>query len=85
MERLLDHVFVSRRCNACGGSYDVTLFDVLRAQRLEEEWNPRCKECAPQFDSLLRQLPREQLEAVSRAWEVLWRELERHEVTVAFR
>lgn len=85
MERLLDHVLVTRRCNACGGNYHVTLFDILRAQQATSEWKPRCEGCAPQLDSLVRQLPRERLEAVSEAWVALWKELEERQVEVSFR
>ena len=72
MDDILQHAYVERPCNVCGGKYRVTLYDVLQEQRLQRgEWKPRCQECHAGVDSLVRRLPRERIEALAAAWEAL--------------
>ncbi len=69
----LAHVQFKRRCNACGGAYAVTLYDVLQEKRIQREWrSPRPpRGCHANFDSLVSEIPAELLDDVDRAWQRL--------------
>lgn len=77
MESILQCAYIDERCNACGGSYRVTLYEALQRTRLEDDWvSARPVEaCHAEYDALLAAIPRDALEAVEDAWRNLARQL----------
>jgi DNA-binding FadR family transcriptional regulator len=76
VERVLKAAWFEHRCNACGGSYHVTLYDVLQEARLGRSWTSARPNDAHQhnhseYDSLIASIPTDRLEAVAAAWEAL--------------
>ncbi len=88
MESILRHAVIRRPCNECGGSYFVSLHDVLLEHRVLDEWQssrPSCGACRREFDQLVHQVPRETLESLAAAWDTLLNCLRQHSVEVEFR
>ena len=38
MEHPLTNVYFTERCNVCGNTYPVTLYDIFREQQIAEQW-----------------------------------------------
>ncbi|MCK9519874.1 MAG: hypothetical protein M0R74_12755 [Dehalococcoidia bacterium] len=88
MDNILRHAFVKRHCNECGGSYNVTLYDVLQEQRVLDEWQsgrPSCAGCSRELDQMVHQIPRESLESLAAAWDAVTQKLEQHSVEIELR
>lgn len=88
MDNILRHAFVRRRCNECGGSYNVTLYDVLQEQRVLDEWHsarPSCPSCSREFDQMVHQIPRASLETLASAWKDVEEHLAKHDVQLELR
>jgi len=71
MNSLLQYAYVQSRCNACGGTLDVTLLDMFMEYQVHREWqSPRpCVNCALANMQLMRVLPEELVTDLHRAWE----------------
>ncbi len=71
MENLLQHAYVEQRCNACGGSYRVSLYDALAEHRVQGDWQSgrNCSLCSVQELPALSAIPAELLEGLNEAWE----------------
>ena len=70
MDSLLKYASVEQNCNACGGSYTVTLLDALMQHRVKDEWqSPRpCAACAGASSDFAQAIPAELLEQLEDAW-----------------
>lgn len=73
MNSLLQYAYVESRCNACGGSLEVTLLDMFMEQQVRRAWrSPRpCANCALEDMQLMRVLPEELVTDLYHAWEEL--------------
>lgn len=71
MNSLLQYAYVESRCNACGGSLDVTLLDMSMEQQVRREWrSPRpCVNCSLENMQIMRVLPEELVRDLGHAWE----------------
>jgi hypothetical protein len=71
MNSLLQYAYVESRCNACGGSLNITLLDMVMEQQVRREWrSPRpCVDCALENNQPMRVLPEQLVETLQRAWE----------------
>ena len=71
MENLLQHAYVEQHCNACGGSYRVTLYDALAERRVQEEWQSgrNCSLCSVPDSPAVSAIPAELVENLNDAWE----------------
>jgi len=71
MTSLLEHAFVENRCNECGGSYRVTLYDALMEHQVQREWQPvrPCSACSGVTSALATVVPEARLEALNHAWQ----------------
>lgn len=71
MDNLLRQVYINRRCNACGGTFRVTLHDALMENRVQREWQPArpCSVCSADSGPLRSAVPAEALEGLESAWE----------------
>lgn len=69
----LSNVYFTERCNVCGKTYPVTLYDIFREQQLAEQWQSvrPTDECAEHRQRLVAAVPAEELAAVMAAWERL--------------
>ncbi len=78
MEHPFINVFFTERCNVCGGTYQVTLYDIYREQQLVDEWqSPRPgSENHEHQQRLVAVVPKEELAAAILAWERLAAALE---------
>lgn len=61
---------IHQRCHECGGSYRVTLHDLLAEHRLLKEWSPArsCSACSTDFYLLLQSIPQKAIESLDEAW-----------------
>lgn len=84
LKRLLSDVYLEHRCNVCGESYPLTLYEILLEQRAQQEWqSPRPHgETGVGFDSVLQAVPADQLETIAAAWERLLTTLDEKGMTV---
>jgi hypothetical protein len=84
LKRLLSHAYFEERCNVCGESYPLTLYEILLQQRAQRQWqSPRPHgEAGVGFDSTLQGVPTDQLEAIAAAWERLVTTLDEKGMTV---
>ena len=73
MEHPLTNVYFTERCNVCGNTYPVTLYDIFREQQLAEQWQSvrPCRECDEHRQRLVAAVPAPELAAVMEAWERL--------------
>lgn len=73
MDHILKAAYFEHRCNACGGTYRVSLHDLLESKRLGSEWVSArpADACHAGFDSAAAAVPQDLLEAVDRAWNEL--------------
>ncbi len=73
MEHPFTSVLFSERCNVCGGTYQVTLYDIYREQQLAAEWqSPRPgSEEHEHRQRLVAAVPKQELAAAIQAWEQL--------------
>jgi hypothetical protein len=73
MEHPLTNVYFTERCNVCGNTYPVTLYDIFREQQLAEQWQSvrPCRECDEHRQRLVATVPAPELAAVMEAWERL--------------
>ena len=82
MEHPLTNVYFTERCNVCGNTYPVTLYDVFREQQLAEQWQsvrPR-GDCDQHRQRLVAAVPAPELAAVMAAWELLATALQAREL-----
>lgn len=63
MTDLLTSVYFTEYCNACGQTYPVTLYEILKEQRLDEEWERArpCEVCDRQRSRLVDAVPQREL------------------------
>ena len=68
---LLPTVHVDQHCHECGGSYQVTLYDLLAEHRLLSEWSPArsCTACSTDFYLLLQAIPESVIASLEQAWQ----------------
>ena len=71
MDSLLRYAYIEQYCNACGGSYRVTLYEALIEHRVQREWESgrRCSHCAVEASSLFASVPAELIEDLDASWE----------------
>ena len=71
MDSLLRLAYFERPCNACGGSFRVTLHDILEEQQVHREWQPArvCSVCSFENRPVLSAIPEDLLQNLSEAWE----------------
>jgi len=67
---LLLAAYVDQHCHECGGSYRVTLYDLLAEHRLLKEWVPArsCTACSTDLFLLLQSIPESALASLEQAW-----------------
>lgn len=70
-DSLLRYAYVERRCNACGGSYRVTLEEMLKEHQVQSEWRSTrpCSVCSIENRPLMSAIPSELIADLSQAWE----------------
>ncbi len=73
MEHPFSNVFFTERCNACGGAYQVTLYDIYRQQQLADEWQSARPDsgCDDHQLRLVTAISKDALAAAMEAWERL--------------
>jgi len=73
MAHPLENVYFTERCNVCGQTYPVTLYDIYREQQLAEQWQSvrPTEECAEHRQRLVAGVPPAELAALMEAWERL--------------
>jgi hypothetical protein len=74
MDSLLRYAYYERRCNACGGTYRVTLLDALMEGEVGEDWrSPRhCEQCSIAATPMVSgAVPHELLKNLGAAWELV--------------
>lgn len=78
MENPLTSVYFEERCNACGSSYPINLYEIYREQRLDAEWHSArpCETCSRQRERLVESIPAQELTDLVQAWEKLATALE---------
>lgn len=71
MSNLLRCAYVERPCHACGGSFRVTLHEMLMEHRVNREWEStrKCSVCSLENRQLMWVVPPELLENLERAWQ----------------
>lgn len=71
MDSILQLASITRPCNSCGGTFTVTLYDIVIERRLQQEWRPArmCSSCSVEDTFLLNTLPVEALENIAGEWE----------------
>ena len=71
MNSLLSCAFFEQRCNACGGSFRVSLQQVLMEHRVNHEWqSPHpCSVCSIENRQAMWAIPVTVIEELERAWE----------------
>ena len=71
MDSLLRYAYVEERCNACGGTFRVTLYDALMTQQVYSDWEPGrpCSTCSVSQSALATTLPSDLLESIDAAWQ----------------
>lgn len=77
-KRLLSDVYLEQRCNVCGHTYPLTLYEILLEQRANTQWqSPRPHgETGVGYNSVLSAVPQDELEALATAWDHLLTTLE---------
>ncbi len=70
MNSLLALAFFERRCNACGGSFRVTLQGILMEHEVNREWkSPHpCSVCSLENRQAMWAIPIAFIEDLNRAW-----------------
>ena len=70
-DSLLRYAYIEQPCNACGGSYRVSLQEILMEHRLHDEWQPArpCGTCSLESRQLMWRIPPELVESLGAAWE----------------
>jgi hypothetical protein len=70
MDSILRSAYIEEHCNACGGSYRMTLYDALAEHQIEADWESgrRCELCETPRALLVSVLPRDLLEDLNRTW-----------------
>lgn len=70
MESILQHAYFERKCPACGGIYQLTLYDILNEYQVRREWQPTrpCSACSFESRQLLTALPEQVVEKLAQAW-----------------
>lgn len=78
MENPLTSVYFQERCNACGSSYPINLYEIYREQKLDAEWRSArpCESCTRQRERLVESIPAQELADLAQAWEKLATALE---------
>lgn len=73
MQELLQCASVERRCNACGGTYRITLYEMLMEHRTHAESPPvrRCSICSLEERPAMWTIPAPLLDDLERAWEAV--------------
>lgn len=71
MSSILSYAYIEQQCNACGGSYRVTLYEALAAHQVEREWQSsrHCDLCSMPASLLVTAIPAELVENLNAAWE----------------
>jgi hypothetical protein len=71
MDNILQLASIARPCNSCGGTFTVTLHDIVMERRLQQDWSPAraCSSCSVEDTFLLNTLPVEALENIAVEWE----------------
>lgn len=71
MDSILQLASIARPCNSCGGTFTVTLHEIVMEHRLRNEWKPArtCSSCSVENTFLLNTLPVEALETIAVEWE----------------
>lgn len=71
MDSILQLASIARPCNSCGGTFTVTLHDIVMERRLQQDWRPArtCSSCSVEDTFLLNTLPVEALENIAVEWE----------------
>ncbi len=83
MEHPFTNIFFTERCNVCGGTYQVTLYEIYRAQVLAGEWQS-ARTGGEDHEHRLRlvaAVPKEELLAAIQAWDQLAAALQARELT----
>jgi len=73
MEHPLANVYFTERCNVCGKTYPVTLYEIFREQQLGEQWHSArsCDACDAYRQRLVAAVPARELAAAMEAWDRL--------------
>jgi hypothetical protein len=73
MEHPFTNVYFTERCNVCGNTYPVTLYDIFREQQLAEQWQSvrPGDACTDHRQRLVAAVPAPELAAAMAAWEQL--------------
>ena len=84
VKRLLSDVYLLQRCNVCGETYPLTLYEILLEQRANAQWqSPRPHgESGVGYNSVLGTVPQEELEALATAWDHLFATLDAKGLTL---
>jgi len=71
MDSLLRYAYIEQRCNACGGSYRVTLYEALVEHQVQREWRSgrHCELCSMPDSLLVSAIPADLLDDLNAAWE----------------
>jgi hypothetical protein len=85
MEHPLSSVYFTERCNACGGTYPVTLYGIYLRQHLDEQWQSArsCDTCSVRQERLVAAVPAQELADLVHAWENLAAALQARGLTYA--
>jgi hypothetical protein len=71
MESILQYAYFERTCPACGGSFALTMLDIVNEYQVHREWQPGrppCSICAFESRGLLTALPEPVVANLAQAW-----------------
>lgn len=73
MQNLLQYAYVEKRCNQCGGSYHITLYEMLMEHRANDEGPAArgCSVCSLEARQVMWTIPAGLLEELETAWEAV--------------
>lgn len=71
MDSLLRYAYIEQRCNACGGSYRVTLYEAHAEHQVQRTWRSarHCEVCSTPDSPLVTRIPPELVDNLHAAWE----------------
>ena len=76
MDSILRYAYFERKCPACGGSYALTMLDIVNEYQVRREWQsgrPPCSVCSFESRQLLTALPEQVVTNFAQVWAELVR------------